>query len=244
MATPIIRLENLVKVYKIGETEVRALRGVTHEVEAGEFMAIMGPSGSGKSTLMNIIGCLDRPTSGKYFLEGEEVSTFDRDRLAHIRNQKIGFVFQTFNLLPRTSALENVELPLLYSSHIHSKQRLEMSLEALDSVGLKDRAHHKTNQLSGGEQQRVAIARALLNNPTLILADEPTGNLDTKTSQEIMNIFSRLNQEKKITMVMVTHEPDIACFARKRIYIRDGEIIKEETNGEGCEEYMEKESRP
>ncbi len=244
MDTPIIRLENLVKVYKIGETEVRALQGISYDVEAGEFLAIMGPSGSGKSTLMNIIGCLDRPTSGKYFLEGEEVSTFDRDRLAQIRNQKIGFVFQTFNLLPRTSALENVELPLLYSSHIHSKQRLEMTLEALESVGLKDRAYHKTNQLSGGEQQRVAIARALLNNPTLILADEPTGNLDTKTSQEIMNIFTQLNQEKKITMVMVTHEPDIACFARKRIYIRDGEIIREEMNGEGCEEYVGKESRP
>lgn len=244
MSTPIIRLENLVKVYKIGETEVRALRGVTYEVEAGEFLAIMGPSGSGKSTLMNIIGCLDRPTSGKYFLEGEEVSTFDRDRLAHIRNQKIGFVFQTFNLLARTTALENVELPLLYSSHIHSRQRLEMSLQSLDSVGLKDRAYHKTNQLSGGEQQRVAIARALLNNPTLILADEPTGNLDTKTSREIMDIFRRLNQEKKITMVMVTHEPDIASIARKRIYIRDGEIIREETNGEGSQDFVGKESRP
>jgi putative ABC transport system ATP-binding protein len=234
MSTPIIRLENLVKVYKIGETEVRALRGISYEVEAGEFLAIMGPSGSGKSTLMNIIGCLDRPTSGQYFLEGEEVSTFDRDRLAHIRNQKIGFVFQTFNLLARTTALENVELPLLYSSHISSKQRLEMSLQSLDSVGLKDRAYHKTNQLSGGEQQRVAIARA----------DEPTGNLDTKTSNEIMDVFTKLNQEKKITMVMVTHEPDIACFARKRIYIRDGEIIKEESNGEGCEDYVGKESRP
>jgi putative ABC transport system ATP-binding protein len=244
MSTPIIRLENLVKIYKIGETEVRALRGITYAVEAGEFLAIMGPSGSGKSTLMNIIGCLDRPSSGKYLLEGEEVSTFDRDRLAHIRNQKIGFVFQTFNLLSRTTALENVELPLLYASHIHSKQRLEMSLEALDSVGLKDRAYHKTNQLSGGEQQRVAIARALLNNPTLILADEPTGNLDTKTSNEIMNIFAHLNQEKKITMVMVTHEPDIACYARKRIYIRDGEIIREETNSAGCEDTIGKESRP
>jgi putative ABC transport system ATP-binding protein len=244
MATPIIRLENLVKVYKVGETEVRALRGVTYAVEAGEFLAIMGSSGSGKSTLMNIIGCLDRPTSGTYFLEGEEVSTLGRDELAQIRNQKIGFVFQTFNLLPRTTALENVELPLLYSAHIHSKQRVEMALQSLESVGLKDRAYHKTNQLSGGEQQRVAIARALLNNPTLILADEPTGNLDTKTSNEIINVFTRLNKEKNITMVMVTHEPDIACFARKRIYIRDGEIIKEESNGEGCEDFAGKESRP
>jgi putative ABC transport system ATP-binding protein len=244
MATPIIRLENLVKVYKVGETEVRALRGITYAVEAGEFLAIMGSSGSGKSTLMNIIGCLDRPTSGTYFLEGEEVSTLGRDELAQIRNQKIGFVFQTFNLLPRTTALENVELPLLYSAHIHSKQRVEMALQSLESVGLKDRAYHKTNQLSGGEQQRVAIARALLNNPTLILADEPTGNLDTKTSNEIINVFTRLNKEKNITMVMVTHEPDIACFARKRIYIRDGEIIKEESNGEGCEDFAGKESRP
>ncbi len=243
MSAPIIQLENLVKIYKIGDTEVHALRGVTYQVQAGEFLAIMGPSGSGKSTLMNIIGCLDRPTSGRYFLEGEEVSTFDRDKLARIRNQKVGFVFQTFNLLPRTTALENVELPLLYTSHISSKQRTEMAFRALESVGLKDRAYHKTNQLSGGEQQRIAIARALLNNPSLILADEPTGNLDTKTSTEIMNIFTRLNKEKKITLVMVTHEPDIACYARKRIYIRDGQIIREEQNGEGCEEFEAKESR-
>src|SRR4030065_1049908 len=156
----------------------------------------MGPSGSGKSTMMNIVGCLDKPTSGQYLLEGEEVSTFDRDKLARIRNQKIGFVFQTFNLLPRTSALEHAELPLLYSSHINSKQRTELALKALESVGLKDRAHHKTNQLSGGEQQRVAIARALLNNPTLILADEPTGNLDSKTSSESINIFQTINEKK------------------------------------------------
>jgi putative ABC transport system ATP-binding protein len=243
MSNPIIRLENLTNTYKIGETEVRALRGVTYSVEKGEFLAIMGPSGSGKSTLMNIIGCLDRPTSGRYFLEGEEVSTFDRDKLARIRNQKIGFVFQTFNLLPRTTALENVELPLLYSS-VHAKERIEMSLNALESVGLKDRAHHKTNQLSGGEQQRIAIARALLNSPALILADEPTGNLDTKTSEEIMNIFTRLNEEKNITLVMVTHEPDLACYAKKRIYIRDGEIIREERGQEGCDDYSVKELRP
>ena len=175
MSTPVIQVEDLIKVYKVGETEVHALRGITYKVEPGEFVAIMGPSGSGKSTLMNIIGCLDKPTSGQYLLEGEEVSTFNRDKLARIRNQKIGFVFQTFNLLPRTSALENTELPLLYSPHIHSKERREMALMALESVGLKGRAHHKTNQLSGGEQQRIAIARALLNNPSLILADEPTG---------------------------------------------------------------------
>lgn len=236
MSTPAIQIEDLTKVYKVGETEVHALQGVTYRVEVGEFLAIMGPSGSGKSTLMNIIGCLDKPTSGQYLLEGEEVSTFNRDKLAGIRNQRIGFVFQTFNLLPRTSALENAELPLLYSSHINSKQRSELALKALESVGLGDRAHHKTNQLSGGEQQRVAIARALLNSPSLILADEPTGNLDTKTSAEIMEIFTRLNEDKKITLVMVTHEPDIACYAKKRIYMRDGKIIREEKGREGCED--------
>jgi putative ABC transport system ATP-binding protein len=240
MSDPVIRLLNLTKVYKVGETEVRALQGVSYEVEAGEFLAIMGPSGSGKSTLMNIIGCLDKPTSGKYFLEGEEVSTFDKDKLARIRNKKIGFVFQTFNLLPRTTALENVELPLLYSD-VHPRDRTALALGALEIVGLKDRAHHKTNQLSGGEQQRIAIARALLNSPSMILADEPTGNLDTKTSEEIMGIFTKLNEGKKITMVMVTHEPDIACYARKRIYIRDGKIIKEEIGQEDCEDYSVKE---
>jgi putative ABC transport system ATP-binding protein len=238
MSTPVIQIDDLTKVYKIGETEVHALRGVTYKVEPGEFLAIMGPSGSGKSTLMNIIGCLDKPTSGQYLLEGEEVSTFNRDKLARIRNQRIGFVFQTFNLLPRTTALENVELPLLYSSHINSKQRSELALKALESVGLGDRAHHKTNQLSGGEQQRIAIARALLNSPSLILADEPTGNLDTKTSAEIMEIFTRLNEDKKITLVMVTHEPDIACYAKKRIYMRDGKIIREEKGREGCKDQV------
>ena len=239
MSTPVIQIDDLTKVYKVGETEVHALRGVTYKVEAGEFLAIMGPSGSGKSTLMNIIGCLDKPTTGQYLLEGEVVSTFSRDKLAQIRNQKIGFVFQTFNLLARTTALENAELPLLYSSHISSKQRTELALKALESVGLRDRAHHKTNQLSGGEQQRIAIARALLNNPMLILADEPTGNLDTRTSAEIMDIFTRLNRDKKITLVMVTHEPDIACYAQKRIYMRDGKIIREETGREGCEDLIQ-----
>jgi putative ABC transport system ATP-binding protein len=227
MAKKIIELQNLIKTYKVGDTEVQALRGVSYSVEEGDFVAIMGPSGSGKSTLMNIIGCLDKPTSGNYILEGEDVSTFDKNKLARIRNQKIGFVFQTFNLLSRTSALENVELPLLYSN-VHTKQRHEMALKALESVGLKNRAHHKTNQLSGGEQQRIAIARALLNNPALILADEPTGNLDSKTSSEIMDIFTKLNVEKGITMVMVTHESDIAAYARKRIHVRDGRIIREE----------------
>jgi putative ABC transport system ATP-binding protein len=223
----IIELRNLVKTYHVGETEVRALRGVSYVIEDGDFLAIMGPSGSGKSSLMNILGCLDKPTSGEYILDGEEVSTFDKNKLARIRNQKIGFVFQSFNLLPRTTALENTELPLLYSS-TESRDMTERALAALEAVGLKDRAHHKTNQLSGGEQQRVAIARALLNNPNLILADEPTGNLDSATSSEVMNIFKTLNEEKGITMIMVTHEPDIAAWARRRIYLKDGLIIREE----------------
>jgi len=223
----IIELRDLVKTYHVGETEVRALRGVSYAIQEGDFLAIMGPSGSGKSSLMNILGCLDRPTSGQYILAGEEVSTFDKNKLARIRNQKIGFVFQSFNLLPRTTALENTELPLLYST-TNGRDTTEQALASLAAVGLKERAHHKTNQLSGGEQQRVAIARALLNNPTLILADEPTGNLDSTTSSEVMNIFKSLNEEKGITMVMVTHEPDIAAWARKRIHLKDGLIVKEE----------------
>lgn len=223
----IIQLENLIKIYKVGETEVHALRGVSLNISPGDLLAIMGPSGSGKSTLMNIIGCLDKPTSGKYLLEGEEVSKFDRNKLACTRNRKIGFVFQTFNLLPRTTALENAELPLLYSN-VSGKQRIERAMEALAVVGLKGREHHRTNQLSGGEQQRVAIARALLNNPSLLLADEPTGNLDSRTGAEIMEIFKRLNKEDKITLVIVTHDPDIANLANRRIHLRDGEIIKEE----------------
>jgi putative ABC transport system ATP-binding protein len=227
MARNIIELRDLKKTYCIGETEVNALRGVSYAIEDGDFLAIMGPSGSGKSTLMNILGCLDRPSSGQYILAGEEISKLDKDRLARIRNQKIGFVFQSYNLLSRTTALENVELPLLYSS-VNGKDMTERAMAALQAVGLSDRSHHKTNQLSGGEQQRVAIARALLNNPTLILADEPTGNLDSRTSSDIMNIFKSLNEDKRITMVMVTHEPDIAAWARKRIYLLDGLIVREE----------------
>ena len=225
----VIELKELVKTYHVGETEVRALRGVSYKIGQGDFLAIMGPSGSGKSSLMNILGCLDRPTSGEYVFEGEDVSKLDKDRLARIRNQKIGFVFQSFNLLSRTTALENVELPLFYST-TDSRDMTERALAALAAVGLSDRAHHKTNQLSGGEQQRVAIARALLNNPTLILADEPTGNLDSRTSSEVMNIFKSLNEDKGITMVMVTHEPDIAAWAGKRIYLKDGLIVREETS--------------
>jgi putative ABC transport system ATP-binding protein len=223
----LIQLENLTKTYHIGETEVRALQGVTYTINEGEFLAILGPSGSGKSTMMNIIGCLDKPTTGRYLFEGEEVSKLDKNQLARIRNRKIGFVFQSFNLLARTTALENAELPLVYSN-VPGREQAKRALAALELVGLKDRAHHKTNQLSGGEQQRVAIARALLNNPSLILADEPTGNLDTKTSEEIMVIFRKLNDENKITIVMVTHEADIGAQAKKRIFMRDGVIVRED----------------
>ena len=223
----LIQLENVKKIYKVGETQVNALRGLSYNINEGDFLAIMGPSGSGKSTLMNILGCLDKPTEGKYFLEGEEVSTLDKNKLARIRNKKIGFVFQTFNLLSRTTALENTELPLLYSSMSKKKMR-ELASKSLAIVGLEGRELHRTNQLSGGEQQRVAIARALVNNPSLILADEPTGNLDTKTGKEIMDIFKKLNQEKNITIILVTHEPELALIARRRVHLRDGQIIKKE----------------
>ena len=229
MVKNVIQLENLTRTYIVGETEVRALRGVSLIVPAGDFLAIMGASGSGKSTMMNVIGCLDKPSSGKYFLDGEEISKLDKNRLAEIRNKKIGFVFQSFNLLSRTTALENAELPLLYSN-VPGKERHARAMASLALVGLKGRETHKTNQLSGGEQQRVAIARALLNNPSLILADEPTGNLDTKTSDEIMDIFGKLNREKNITIVMVTHESDIGAKAKRRIHMRDGQIVREEIN--------------
>ena len=225
----LIRLENIKKIYKVGETQVNALGGVSYNIKEGDLVAIMGPSGSGKSTLMNIIGCLDRPTEGKYFLEGEEVSTLDKNKLARIRNKKIGFVFQTFNLLARTTALENTELPLLYSS-TSKKEMMEMAYESLAIVGLKGRELHKTNQLSGGEQQRVAIARSLVNNPSLLLADEPTGNLDSKTGKEIMEIFKKLNSEKNITIILVTHDSEVAQITHRRIYLKDGQIIKEEQN--------------
>jgi putative ABC transport system ATP-binding protein len=225
----LIQLENVKKIYRVGETQVNALRDLSYNINKGDFVAIMGPSGSGKSTLMNIVGCLDKPTEGKYFLEGEEVSTLDKNTLARIRNKKIGFVFQTFNLLSRTTALENTELPLLYSSMSKKKMR-ELATKSLSIVGLEGREFHRTNQLSGGEQQRVAIARALVNNPSLILADEPTGNLDTKTGKEIMDIFKRLNQEKNITIILVTHEAELAQIASRRLHLRDGQIIKKEEN--------------
>src|SRR4030043_143615 len=225
----LIQVQELVKVYTLGEVEVFALRGVTLSIERGEFVAIMGASGSGKSTFMNILGYLDRPTSGQYLLEGINGEHLSRDELAEIRNRKIGFVFQGFNLLSRTSALENVELPLIYAGTPTSKRK-EVARKALSAVGLKGREHHHPSQLSGGEQQRVAIARALVNEPSILLADEPTGNLDTKTSEEIMRIFQRLNQDMKIIIIMITHEPDIASFSKRVILFRDGRIVDDREN--------------
>ena len=222
----LIETRNLVKVYNSGDVKVVALDGISLTIDAGSLVAVMGPSGSGKSSLMNVLGCLDKPTTGKYFLEGIDIGGLDRDQLAHIRNRKIGFVFQTFNLLARTSALENVELPLIYSG-VPAGKRREMALDALHSVGLSGREDHYPNQLSGGEQQRVAIARALVNSPAIILADEPTGNLDTKTSHEIISIFQKLNIEKGITVIIVTHEPDIATFTRRNIIFRDGRVAED-----------------
>jgi putative ABC transport system ATP-binding protein len=223
----VIRLNDIRKVYQTGEVEVHAVRGASLTIQSGEFVAVMGASGSGKSTMMNIIGCLDRATAGDYWLDGVDVSALNRDELADIRNSKIGFVFQGFNLLSRTSALENVELPMLYVRHALGRhEQLERASKALEIVGLAERAEHYPNQLSGGQQQRVAIARALVNRPALLLADEPTGNLDSQTSIEIMGVFQRLN-DQGMTVVMVTHELDIASFAKRNIIMRDGQIVSD-----------------
>lgn len=225
----LIDVRNLTKVYEMGDVQVHALRGVTFTVESGEFIAIMGPSGSGKSTMMDILGCLAKPTEGEYFLEGEEVGKLSDNRLAEIRNRKIGFVFQSFNLLQRTTALHNVELPLIYSG-LGRKNRRGKAFEALEAVGLADRIHHKSNEMSGGQIQRVAIARALVNAPSMIFADEPTGNLDTRSGGEIMSIFDHLNEVGN-TIIMVTHEPEVASHARRILHIRDGLIEKDEKTG-------------
>ncbi len=226
---PLIEIQGLGKVYRLGEVDVQALQGVSLTIERGEFVAIMGPSGSGKSTFMNILGFLDHPTRGQYLLEGINGEDLSRDELAEIRNQKIGFVFQGFNLLARTSALENVELPMIYA-RVSGVKRREMARKALSEVGLEGRGHHHPSQLSGGEQQRVAIARALVNRPSILLADEPTGNLDTKTSIEVMEIFQHLNRDLGITIIMITHEPDIALFAKRRVFFRDGRIVEDQKN--------------
>jgi putative ABC transport system ATP-binding protein len=223
-AAPMIAVRELVKTYDLGEQQVRALRGVTLSVMPGEFVALTGPSGSGKSTFMHLLGCLDRPTAGQYVLDGRDVSSFSTRDLSQVRNREIGFVFQGFNLLPRTSAVENVELPLLYARGIGAKERRTRSVEALHSVGLGDRLDHHPNQLSGGQQQRVAIARALVNTPKLLLADEPTGNLDSRTSVEVMGILQRLNEDRGLTIVLVTHETDIAEFGTRIVRFRDGKL--------------------
>jgi putative ABC transport system ATP-binding protein len=227
MAKKIIEVQNLRKDFHVGEVTVHALRGVNMEINQGEFVAIMGTSGSGKSTMLNILGCLDKPSSGNYLLDGVSVADLNRNELAMLRNRKLGFVFQSYNLLPRTTALENVELPLFYNSNIKAKERRERAKNALESVGLADRMHHTPNQLSGGQQQRVAIARSLVNDPVVILADEATGNLDTRTSYEVMALLQELNAKGK-TIVFVTHEPDIARFTTRSVIFRDGHIIREQ----------------
>jgi putative ABC transport system ATP-binding protein len=221
---PLIELDEIRKVYLLGETKVEALRGLSLDIEQGEYVALIGPSGSGKSTLMNTLGCLDRPTSGSYLLDGEEVAKMSRDRQARLRNQKFGFVFQNFNLLARTSALENVELPLLYQRGTSARERRSRACEVLEKVGLTDRMHHHPGQLSGGQQQRVAIARALVNQPAILMADEPTGNLDSRTSRELIDLLRQLNEETGITLVVVTHDQDIARHAKRTLVLKDGEI--------------------
>ena len=234
----LIEARDITKIYQLGDVELKALDGVSITIDKGEFLAIMGPSGSGKSTFMNIIGCLDIPTSGQYFLEDIDVGKLTRDELAHIRNQKIGFVFQGFNLLSRTSALENVELPMLYND-VPIKERKQKAITALKIVGLEGREHHHPNQLSGGQQQRVAIARAIVNEAPIIFADEPTGNLDTRTSMEIMELFQKLNKESGITVILVTHEPDIAVYSRRVIRFLDGRLVSDKSTIDDSKGYKQ-----
>ena len=229
MANTLVKIEQLTKVYKMGEVEVHALRGVDLEINQGEFIAIMGASGSGKTTLMNLIGCLDKPTSGRYLLDGVDISRTNDEDLAQLRNQKIGYVFQSFFLLPRTTAYENVELPLLYRTHLPHHERQELTMKAMQNVSIEDRAHHFPNQLSGGQQQRVAIARAIVNEPVILLADEPTGNLDSRTSVEVMAVFQNLHS-RGITIILVTHENDISQYAERIISFRDGKIRSDVSN--------------
>ncbi len=224
MNNTVVEARNLTKMYKMGEMEVHALRGLNVDIRRGEIISIMGPSGSGKSTLMNMLGCLDRPTSGDYYLDSESVADMDDDQLADIRNRKVGFIFQGFNLLPRSSAIANVELPMRYGNSNNGRSRREVAIEALKAVGLGDRLDHRPNELSGGQQQRVAIARALVNNPAIIMADEPTGNLDTKSGAEVMDLLLNLNAERGTTLIIVTHDPEIAELTQRVVYIRDGVV--------------------
>lgn len=226
----LIELHDVRRVYDLGEVKVHALRTVTRNIELGEYIALIGPSGSGKSTLMNTLGCLDRPTHGSYLLDGEEVVTMNRDQRAKIRNKQLGFVFQNFNLLNRTSALENVELPLMYGARLSARERRDRAMEMLGKVGLADRYHHHPSQLSGGQQQRVAIARALVNRPSILMGDEPTGNLDSKTSREVIHLFRELNEQQDITVILVTHDQNVARNAKRTLVLRDGEIVEDTTD--------------
>lgn len=238
----LIELRDVGRSYDLGEVEVHALRSVTLNIERGEYVALIGPSGSGKSTLMNTLGCLDRPTRGSYLLDGEEVVTMSRDERAEIRNRQLGFVFQNFNLLNRTSAVENVELPLMYSKGMKSRQRRQIAIEMLTKVGLGDRLYHFSSQLSGGQQQRVAIARALANHPSILMGDEPTGNLDTKTSREVIGLFRQLNEEQGITVILVTHDPAVARNAKRIIVLRDGYVEQDTTDFQAAMSALNQES--